>query len=437
MDPAPASPKLPITENPAAPPPEPARGFAALKNPVVRAFALGRLVAVLGVQIISVAVGWELYQRTNDPWALGLVGLVELLPVLVLMVPAGTLADRVPRRHMAMLSAASVGLAALGLAWVSMTDGPVNLIYACLLFIGVARAIGAPSIGTMMPQLLKPHEFANANAWLSSTWQLASISGPAAGGLLIGLSPDGDATVAYLVAFAGQLAFIALLSRVPIVRPQAQQAEGASERAAGLLVGFDFVRRNPVFLAAITLDLFAVLFGGAVALLPIYARDILKTGPEGLGWLRSAPALGALLMALTQAHLPPWKRPGVALLVTVVGFGLATIGFGLSTNLWLSLVCLFLTGVFDEVSVVIRSTLEQVITPDALRGRVAAVNHVFIGFSNELGAFESGAAASLLGPVLAVVSGGVASLAVVGIVLALWPQLRRLGPLHEISPTRT
>jgi hypothetical protein len=204
-----------------------------------------------------------------------------------------------------------------------------------------------------------------------------------------------------------------------------------------VFAGFRFVRANPLFLSAITLDLFAVLFGGAVALLPIFAKDILQVGPAGLGYLRAAPGIGALTMALVTTRLKPWQRPGTVLLWAVAGFGLATIGFGLSRLFALSLFCLFLTGVFDNLSVVIRLTLEQTITPDHLRGRVSAINYVFIGFSNEFGAFESGATAALFGPTMSVAGGGVATLLVVVMVRAIWPQLARIGPLHTLTPAES
>jgi MFS family permease len=403
--------------------------FAALRIPVVRAFAIGRVAAVMGVQVMTTAVGWQLYERTGDPWSLGLVGLFELLPVLVLMLPAGNAADRFPRRHIAMFAHALVALAAVGLALVSLLGAPIWAIYALLVVFGAARAFASPSVGTLMPQLLKPEQFANVNAWLSSSFELASITGPALGGGLIALF--GDATWAYVIAAAGQVTFIALLFRLPVKAPPPLVEK---HRAADVFAGFTFIRRNPVFLAAITLDLFAVLLGGAVALLPVFAKDILAAGPVGLGALRAAPSLGALTMALVQTRLPPWKRSGRALLITVAGFGLATIGFGLSENLILSLVCLFLTGAFDSVSVVIRLTLEQVLTPDRLRGRVSALHYVFIGFSNELGGFESGATAALFGPVASVVGGGLGTLVVVGVVALIWPALGRLGPLTSLVP---
>lgn len=378
--------------------------------------------------MINVAVGWLLYERTGSAWALGLVGLVELTPGLFLMVPAGNAADRYPRRNIGIVAHTLLASAAAGLALVSWLDGPTWAIYACLAIVGTARSLSSPSVNTILPQLLAPAEFANANAWLASTYQLASITGPAAGGLLI--AATGGATAPFVAAMAGQTMFAIILSTMPRVPPPS----GRHRSAKDVFAGFRFVRANPLFLSAITLDLFAVLFGGAVALLPIFAKDILGVGPAGLGWLRAAPGIGAMSMALVTTRLKPWRRPGVALLWTVAGFGLATIGFGLSRSFALSMACLFLTGVFDNISVVIRLTLEQMITPDHLRGRVSAINYVFIGFSNEFGAFESGATAALLGPTLSVVGGGIGTLLVVAAVHAAWPQLSRVGPLHTLAP---
>ena len=264
---------------------------------------------------------------------------------------------------------------------------------------------------------------------LSSSYELAAISGPALAGFLI--YATGSATWAYAVGALGQLAFVVALTRLPALR---QPPSTGHHDSRELFAGIAFIKRNPVYLAAITLDLFAVLLGGAVALLPIFAKDILHAGPRGLGILRAAPAIGALLMALLATRLKPWRQPGKVLLLVVAGFGIATVGFGLSRSLWLSFLCLFLTGAFDAVSVVIRITLEQMITPDALRGRVSAINFVFIGFSNELGAFESGATAALLGPVVSVVAGGIGAVLVTGLVALRWPQLTRIGPLHTLRP---
>ena len=380
--------------------------------------------------MINVAVGWLLYERTGTAWALGLVGAVELAPILFLMVAAGNAADRFPRRNIGIAAHSLLTVAAVGLAIVSAQDGPTWVIYSLLALVGTARAFSAPAVGTILPQLLAPAEFANANAWLASTYQLASIIGPAAGGLLI--AATGGATAAFAAAAVGQALFVVMLRTMPVRRPAAPSTKRSAQ---DVFAGFRFVRANPLFLAAITLDLFAVLFGGAVALLPIFAKDILQVGPAGLGWLRAAPGIGAMTMALVTTSIKPWSRPGVALLWVVAGFGVAMIGFGLSRSFALSLVCLFFTGVFDNVSVVIRLTLEQMITPDHLRGRVAAVNYVFIGFSNEFGAFESGATAALFGPTLSVVGGGFATLIVVLMVHAIWPQLSRIGPLQTLAPT--
>lgn len=379
--------------------------------------------------MINVAVGWLLYERTGDPWALGLVGAVELAPALFLMVAAGNAADRYPRRNVGIFAHSLLVCAALGLTSVSWMNGPTWAIYAILAVVGTGRAFASPSVSTILPQLLTPAEFANTNAWLSSTYQLASIIGPAMGGLLI--AATGGATASFAGAAIGQFIFVLMLRTMPVRRPP---PAGERRSAHDLFAGFRFVRANPLFLSAITLDLFAVLFGGAVALLPMFAKDILGVGPAGLGWLRAAPGIGAMTMALVTTRRKPWARPGVVLLWVVAGFGVATIGFGLSRSFPLSLFCLFMTGVFDNISVVIRLTLEQTITPDHLRGRVAAINYVFIGFSNEFGAFESGATAALFGPTLSVVGGGFATLMVVVIVRAVWPQLARIGPLHTLAP---
>jgi MFS family permease len=395
----------------------------------VQAFIAGRAVSNLGGQFVTVAVGWELYERTNDPWALGLTGLFSALPVFALMIPAGNAADRYPRRNIGMLGYSLFALAALGLALVSWLQAPVWLVFGLLLAIGTARAFAAPSVDSLLPQLIPARQLANAQAWQASIGQVSQIGGPPLGGLLIALF--GVASWTYVIAAGAGLTFVALLATIPPIKPRPATTK---RRARDLFAGLGFIKRSPVFLAAMTLDLFAVLLGGAVALLPIYARDVLDVGPTGLGVLRSAPAVGALLMALIMAHTPPWQHPGRALLIAVAGFGVATVGFGLSTNVYLSLACLFLTGFCDSVSNVIRGTLEQVITPDHLRGRVSAVEKVFVGFSNELGAFESGSVAALFGPVVSVVSGGIGTLLVVASVAVVWPALARIGPLHTLHP---
>ena len=405
--------------------------YAALRNPVVRRFAIGRFGAVLGLQMLSVSVGWHLYERTASAWALGLVGATELLPVFLLMPVTGAVADRFPRRRVAALAHTVVAVATALLALVTWRGASVAPIYVLLAVVGAGRAFAMPAAATILPRLLSPAEFANANAWISSTFQLAAVTGPALAGALIAWT--GGAGLGLAVAAGGQLLFVSQLARLPEVHPLPGAVTPGLD---GVFEGFRFVRRSPVYLAAITLDLFAVLLGGATALLPIFAKDVLQVGPAGLGWLRAAPAVGATLMALLQTRLPPWQQPGRVLIAAVAGFGVATIGLGLSRDFFLSLACLFATGVFDSVSVVIRLTLEQVITPDALRGRVSAIKSVFVGFSNEFGAFESGATAALFGPVASVVGGGIGVLVVVAAIARVWPELWRIGPLHTLRPSQ-
>jgi MFS family permease len=406
-----------------------ARGFDALRIPIVRNFALGRILSGLGQQIVSVTVGWDIYERTGDPWSLGLVGIFTLAPSLLLMLPAGNAADRYPRRNLALFAAFLTGVASLALTAVSWTHGPVWLIYATLVLFGAARAIASPASGSILPQLVEPRQFANVNTWLISAMQLASITGPIVGGGLIYVSGD-SAAGAYLVAAIFQFMFVWLLTTLPSIAPP----QGAKRTLGDMFAGFSFMWRTPIFMAAITLDLFAVLLGGAVALMPIYAKDILDVGPGGLGLMRAATGIGAMISLAVVSRLPPWQRPGHVLMLAVAGFGIATIGFGLSTNLMLSLGCLALLGATDSVSMVIRQTLMQAITPDHLRGRVASVNFLFIGFSNELGDFESGTVAAAFGPIFAVVSGGIGTLLVVTTVALKWPVILSVPPLHTLRP---
>ena len=402
--------------------------FAALRNPHVRRLAIARFCGVAGAQIVNVALGWQLYERTGSAWSLGLVGLFELLPVILLTIPAGNIADRYPRRTIAIFAQMVFVIASLSLTAISYYHAPVAATYGAIILIGAARAFSQSASASLLPQLVSPSEFVNANAWMSSTFQLAAVSGPALGGLIIAVT--GDATDAYVAAAILEIVFIIQMIPLPTIWPV---GSGEKRSFSDLFAGFSFIRKSPIFLAAITLDMFAVLFGGAVVLMPIYAKDILQVGPEGLGWLRAAPSVGSMMMALIITRLKPWQRPGQVLLWTVVGFGLATIGFGFSRSFALSLFCLFLTGAFDSVSVVIRLTIEQMITPDALRGRVSSVNYVFIGFSNEFGAFWVGSTATLFGPVAAIIGGGVGSIAVVAAVALVWPALRKIGPLNELK----
>lgn len=383
----------------------------------------------MGVQFVSVAVGWELFERTEDPWALGLIGLVQVIPALLLAVPSGTLADRFPRRNIVMVAQVLMGLFALGLALVSALQAPVWLVFALLVVNASARALSNPAATTILVQIVDRRYFVQAQAWQASGGKLAQVAGPALGGVLIALT--GTAAWTYVVAAITQLAFAISVVGLPIIR---HVPLGGTSGVAELFAGVQFIRRTPIFLAAITMDLFAFMLGGAVTLMPIFAREILLVGPAGLGALRAAPAVGALLAALIATRLPPFRRPGRVLLLVVVGFGISTVAFGLSENMMVSLICLTLLGGFDSISAVIRQTLMQMITPDRLRGRVSAINGLFTNASSELGALESGATAALFGPIISVVSGGLGAMAVVGIVAWACPALARIGALHTLHP---
>jgi MFS family permease len=321
-----------------------------------------------------------------------------------------------------------VALGALGLAALSFSHGPLLLIYGCLMLMGGAQAFGFPAGSALVANVIPEEAFANAMTWRSSTGQLSFVLGPTAGGFLIGLLHG--ASWVYVLASAASLVYVLLLLTV---KPRQDHGAVKGTTLSSLAEGVRFFRQSPVLLAAITLDLFAVLLGGATALLPIFARDILHVGPVGLGWLQAADSVGAVCMALTLAHRPSFTKAGRTLLLAVAGFGVVTIVFGLSRWFALSLLMLFLLGAFDNVSVVIRSTLVLLRTPDTMRGRVGAVNSLFISASNQLGGFESGLTAQLFGPVAAVVAGGIGTLLVVLLVAWHWPEMRRLGALTDTS----
>ncbi len=403
--------------------------YAALRHRDYRLLLGAGVLSAIGLEVLAVAIGWELYRRTSSAWALGLAGLAQFLPVLLLALPAGQAADRHSRKVLFQLAQALLALTSLGLTALSLTHGPVELMLACLLLIGVGRAFTAPARSSLLAQVVPAEALGNAVTWNSSGWQFANVTGPALGGLVLAVASPAHA---YVVAAGCSLVCIFLLAPIQPVQKGMRPVTARSLDA--LLAGVQFVWRNDLLLAAITLDLFAVLLGGATALLPIFARDVLKEGPVGLGYLRAAPAVGAFLMAVVLAHRPPMSRPGVALLLAVTGFGVVTIAFGLSNSFYLSLLMLALSGALDNVSVVVRSTLMQMLTPDEMRGRVAAVNTVFISSSNELGAFESGATAALFGPVASVVGGGIGTILVAMLVGWCWPRLVRLEPLHTLVP---
>jgi MFS family permease len=431
-----------MTEDPAAtelpppvPPPLPRRdAYAALRVRAFRLFLLGHLTSVLGVQMQTVAVGWQLYEQTRSAFALGLVGLIQVIPMLGLALPAGHTADRRDRRLVLMSASILASASAAGLAIVSIYGGSPTLIYIFLFASGVARAYQGPARSSLMPQLVSRNVFPNAVTWAISGFELASMAGPALGGAVIAIFHS--AIPVYIFATATSIFYVLMLSVLNkqsyTARPESPakpENAAAGTNLQALAVGFKYVWKTKLLLATMTLDLFAVLFGGAVALLPIYARDILKVGPTGLGWMQAAPSFGAVMMALLMTHLPPLQKAGKTLLWAVAGFGAATIVFGLSRSFPLSLLMLFLTGAFDNISVVVRQTLVQMLTPDAMRGRVSAVNGMFINASNELGRFESGAAAALLGPILSVVGGGIGTIVVVIASAVTWPELRLFGRL--------
>ncbi len=402
--------------------------YAALRVRDFRLFLAANFLATLGEQMLTIAVGWELYLRTRSTLALGLVGLVQIVPVALLALPAGQLADRYDRRRIVLASQALMAACSLGLTLLSATTGPLPLVYLCLFLLGAGQAFNNPANSSLVPQVVPSAAFANAATWSSSSWQLAAVLGPAVGGGLIALT--GHATGVYLINAAAALLAVALVAQIRGSR-QVIKPAGEATDVRSLAAGIQFIRRTQVVLAAITLDLFAVLFGGATTLLPVFAVDILHVGATGLGVLRAAPSVGAVLMALALAHLPPLRRAGRTLLLAVAGFGVATVVFGLSRSFLLSLLMLALLGALDNISVVVRSTLLLTRAPDEVRGRVYAVNGVFVTASNELGGFESGLVAAIFGPVLSVAAGGIGTIIVVGLVALAWPEMRRLGRLHE------
>ncbi len=401
--------------------------YAAFRSEQYRRYILGWLVALVGTRIQSVAIGWEIYQRTGEALALGLVGLSQALPTLLLAIPAGFLADRFDRRRLVVLSMAGMTATSLGLAVLSYMRGPIALMYAVLLLDAASMTLGRPARMALVPHLVPREVFQNAVTWNTSMWQISSVVGPAVGGFIVSV----NVPLAYVLCAISSVAFIVLLPQLR-VRTGLEEAGVASRQV--LLAGLRFVWRTRLILWAISLDMLAVLLGGAVYLLPIFARDILQVGAQGYGWLRAAPAAGAFCMAFLLAHIPPMKRAGRNLLAAVAGFGLVTIVFGLSRSFWLSLAMLFLTGAFDNVSVVVRHTLIQLMTPDRMRGRVSAVISMFLSASNELGGVESGVVAHLFGPIISAVSGGIGTVLVAVVTTLGSPILSSVGALHR---TRT
>jgi MFS family permease len=415
-------------------------------------------VAVIGGQMTGIAIGWELYARTHSATALGVVGLIEALPIMLLSIPAGHFADQHDRKRIALgaLAVVAITMAALGVvsymhdsltlwsgvAWINgvlgwaaalfgeshviFTDPAVPWFFVLLLIAAVGSAAHAPARTAMMTTLVPASDLPNALTWNSSMFHTAVVVGPLFGGALIALTGT-----SYSVFFVDAVLCVVALGFTALIHYTHPVRERTKLSFHALGAGLRFVRSTEMVFAALTLDMFAVLLGGATALLPMFAKDILHVGADGLGWLRAAPAIGASITGFAIAHMPPFRRAGRTLLIAVIGFGLATIGFGISTAFCLSLTMLFLTGVFDNVSVVIRHTLVQTKTPEEMRGRVSAVNYVFIGASNELGAVESGFTAAIFGPMISVVAGGVGTIVTVLVTMLVWPALRKYGKLGE------
>jgi MFS family permease len=401
--------------------------YAALRHRDFRWYILSLFAMTAASQLQAVVVGWQVYSLTHDPLSLGLLGLAEALPFIAVSLPGGYLADRMNRRTLSVVSLMVSAACAVGLLVLSASPGlllrtGVRPIYAIILVSGVARGVLQPARQAMSAEIIPRTMYENAIAWRSSTWQTAAVIGPAVGGLLYGFAGP----VAAYAVDVGVMLFAVAGFLIVRYLPGERRADGQSV-LDGLITGLRFVWQEPIVLAALSLDLFSVFLGGAEALLPVFAAEILKVGPQGLGILRAAPAVGAVLMGVYLAHRGPIERAGRAMLIAVATFALTIIGFGLSKSFALSVLLLTISGMADNVSVVIRSTLVQLLTPPEMLGRVSAVNSVFVGSSNELGAFESGVAARYLGTVPAVVLGGSASLLVVLVTARVVPRLRRLG----------
>jgi MFS family permease len=406
--------------------------YAALRIPDFRRLVSARTLLTVATRIQGLVVSWQIYHLTNNPLALGLIGLSEAIPSIVVSLYAGYVADSMRRKNIVVVALAVLVLCAAALAgfaspygihWLAKDSLYTLPLYGVIFVSGLARGFMGPALFSFMPQLLPDRALLpNAITWNSTTYQASAVLGPAIGGYLIAAVGVPNSYVVSTVLLALALFQFARIANRPL-----PPMEGERLNLKGsVLSGLRFIFGNQLVLAALSLDMFAVLFGGAVALLPVFASDILKVGAKGFGQLEAAPAIGSVLMAVFLTYFPLRRRAGRKLLWAVAGFGLATIAFALSTNFWLSLFLLFLTGVFDSVSVIVRSTLIHIYTPEYMKGRVSAVNNIFIGSSNEIGAFESGTAARLLGTVRSVVFGGLMTLLVVAITTWRADKLRKL-----------
>lgn len=416
--------------------------YLALRSPNYRRFAAGWVFAATGLQMFGMALGWEAWERTHDLMVPGYVAAARMIPVLVMALPAGHAADLYNRKVILLLTQVGFVIAVGLMATASYFQWPIWSYYLILVFMGTARSFNGPTRSSLLPLIVPSEAFPNAVTWNSGVFQFAAIFGPLAAGWIIhrGERWFGHPTAwpVYLATAVGCGIFALTMTGVHPRQGERDPSKRDRFTLRGMLGGMGHVYREKTILAALTLDLVAVVLGGATALLPVYAEQILHVNPVGLGWLNAGQYIGALFMSLLLAHRPPFKRAGPAMLWAVAGYGLGTIGFGVSKSMVLSMTMLILLGALDTISVVVRHVLVQTRTPDALRGRVSAVNSVFIESSNELGKVESGAVARLcqgIGMTVAgaamfsVVSGGIGTILVVLAVAAAWPQVRRLGRL--------
>lgn len=399
--------------------------YGALRHTNYRAYVIGNFIAVFGQQMLAVAIQWEIYAITNSTLALGLIGLVSWLPIFLFILPAGSLADRYNRKNIVLLTQLLFAACSFALALISHFHLSVWLMFGIIFFTGISRALSDPAKQALLPQLLPEKDFPNAMTWISTAFQTATMTGQALGGISIAFW--GYPKV-YLLNAICALSFFCFVLSLKYNHDSSQNMD-KKVTLQSLSAGLKFVWNTKIILATITMDLLVVILGGASALLPAFVKNVLHSGQTAYGFLCAAPAIGAFLMATLSAHLPPMKKAGVSLLWAVTGFGVATILFGFSHWFWLSFLMMFLTGAFDNISVIVRSTLVQVLTPDAMRGRVTAVSYIFIHSSNELGGFESGLTAAMFGLVPSVVLGGIGSILVVLGVLVVWPEVAKLGSL--------
>jgi MFS family permease len=406
--------------------------YEAFRYPAFRRFMIGVIFVQISSAIQGVAIAWEIYVRTDDVLALGVVGLVQAIPMLLFTLPGGYLADVFDRKRLIQISFVGSTITSLGLAIFSYAQANVAAMFVLLFIDASIMRLATAARTAILPLLLPADAFESGVKWRSTLFQISAVAGPALGGFIIAWHLQ----AAYLICAASTAIFIAVLAFIKLADGERSDP---GNPLGQLVEGLRVVRHKSVILGSISMDMFAVLLGGAVYLLPVYARDIIDLERWGLkpesalGWLRAAPGAGALVMALLLAHRPPMRKAGRNMFLAVAGFGFATIVFGLSRNFWLSMAMLFLTGFFDTISVVIRHTLVQVRTPNEMRGRVSAISSIFIGTSNELGGFESCVVAKIFNPVISVVSGGIGTLLIVGLWAKWFPSLRSMKKINEES----